>query len=76
MFARLKAISLEELLRTSPEQLRSGEIHVQEGSEGNFWVNVTVALFCTIVSGFMSGLTVGLASIDRLALEVDAMGDK
>ena len=42
---------------------------------GNIWVNLGVATCCVMFAGLMSGLTVGLASIDRLSLEVDAMGD-
>jgi metal transporter CNNM len=34
-----------------------------------------VSTFCILFAGMMSGLTVGLASIDRLALEVDSMGN-
>lgn len=48
--------------------------HFEE--EGNFWINLSVVIFCTCASGLMSGLTIGLAAIDRLALEVDAMGNK
>lgn len=44
-------------------------------SEGNFWVNLTVVIFCTCTAGLMSGLTIGLAAIDRLALEVKAVGN-
>ena len=43
--------------------------------EGNFWVNLSVVLFCTATAGLMSGLTIGLAAIDRLALEVKAVGN-
>jgi metal transporter CNNM len=43
--------------------------------EGNFYVNLGVVLFCTCFAGLMSGLTIGLASIDRLTLEVDSMGN-
>ena len=31
-----------------------------------------IALFCIILAGCASGLTIGLASIDRLVLELDA----
>ena len=34
-----------------------------------------VSLFCILFAGMMSGLTIGLASIDRLTLEIDARGD-
>ena len=44
--------------------------------EGNFYVNLFVVFFCTCTAGLMSGLTIGLAAIDRLALEVDAQGDR
>lgn len=51
--------------------------HVEhKETEGNFWVNITVVFFCTCTAGLMSGLTIGLASIDRLALEVDSIGDR
>ena len=32
-------------------------------------------MFCTLFGGLMSGLTIGLASIDRLSLEVDSIGN-
>ena len=35
-----------------------------------------LAIVATLFGGLMSGLTVGLASIDRLALEIDAKGDE
>ena len=38
--------------------------------------NVGIALLCTLFGGLMSGLTVGLASIDRLSLEIDAKGNE
>lgn len=44
-------------------------------TEGNFWINLGVVIFCTVASGLMSGLTIGLASIDRLSLEVDSIGN-
>ena len=50
--------------------------HVQHAEkEGNFWVNISVVLLCSLTAGLMSGLTIGLASIDRLSLEVDSIGD-
>ena len=35
----------------------------------------SMALGLTLFGGLMSGLTVGLASIDRLALEIDSKAD-
>jgi hypothetical protein len=35
-----------------------------------------MAVFLVLFGGLMSGLTVGLASIDRLSLEIDAKGDE
>lgn len=34
-----------------------------------------MSVFCTLFAGMMSGLTIGLASIDRLSLEVDSIGN-
>jgi len=34
-----------------------------------------MALALVLSAGLMSGLTVGLASLDRLSLEVEAQGD-
>jgi metal transporter CNNM len=34
-----------------------------------------VSVGCTLFAGLMSGLTIGLASIDRLSLEVDSIGN-
>lgn len=50
--------------------------HGGPDGEGNFYFNVFVVFFCTCMAGVMSGLTIGLAAIDRLALEVDAQGDR
>jgi hypothetical protein len=50
--------------------------HGESEGEGNFYVNIFVVFFCTCTAGLMSGLTIGLAAIDRLALEVDAQGDR
>jgi metal transporter CNNM len=44
-------------------------------SEGNLYVNLGVVVFCTLFAGMMSGLTIGLASVDRLSLEVDSIGN-
>lgn len=42
---------------------------------GEMWIYIGICLFLTIVAGFMSGLTVGLASIDKLDLEIkEAIG--
>lgn len=35
-----------------------------------------ISILLTLFGGLMSGLTVGLASIDRLALEIEAKGDE
>ena len=43
--------------------------------EGNLYVNLGVVFACTCFAGLMSGLTIGLASVDRLALEVDSIGN-
>lgn len=43
--------------------------------EGNLYVNLGVVLGCVCFAGLMSGLTIGLASVDRLALEVDSIGN-
>ena len=34
------------------------------------WMYIGICLACTLMGGFMSGLTVGLASIDKLDLEI------
>lgn len=59
-----------------------GEAPIHEGGgeeetlgEGNFYVNMAVVAFCTCAAGLMSGLTIGLAAIDRLSLEVDSIGN-
>ena len=38
-------------------------------------VNLPISIFLVLVAGLMSGLTVGLASIDRLSLEIGARAD-
>lgn len=44
-------------------------------NSGAWWTDLTVALVCTLCAGLFSGLTIGLASIDRLTLEIDAASD-
>ena len=72
---RIYAIALNE---AAPEGEIIAEGHGGEGEalgEGNFYVNLTVVAFCTCAAGLMSGLTIGLAAIDRLSLEVDSIGN-
>lgn len=38
----------------------------------NWYVDMAVTFSCLAISGFMSGLTIGLASIDELTLEIAA----
>ena len=38
----------------------------------DWYVDMAVTFFCLVISGFMSGLTIGLASIDELTLEIAA----
>lgn len=38
----------------------------------DWWIDLSVAVFCCCSSGLMSGLTVGLTSLDHLALEIEA----
>lgn len=54
---------------TSPTSLQSTP------SQGPAWLAYAGAPVCVVFAGIMSGLTVGLASIDRLALEIDASGN-
>ena len=44
-------------------------------TKGETITNIVLALVLTMCSGLMSGLTVGLAAIDRLSLEVEATGN-
>lgn len=38
----------------------------------NWYIDMAVTFSCLTISGFMSGLTIGLASIDELTLEIAA----
>jgi len=40
-----------------------------------WWRDAIVALICTVISAFMSGLTVGLIGLDKLTLEINAQID-
>jgi len=42
----------------------------------DWWVDMTVSIWCMVLAGIMSGLVVGLASIDRLGLEIAAKQSK
>jgi len=58
------------------------EHHSEEHHEGGhpldppfsfeWWRDAAVALTCTVISAFMSGLTVGLIGLDKLTLEINA----
>ena len=39
-------------------------------------IAIAISVMLTLFGGLMSGLTVGLASIDRLALEIEAKGNE
>ena len=47
-----------------------GELH--EPWSPDWYVDMAVTFSCLAISGFMSGLTIGLASIDELTLEIAA----
>ena len=77
MVSKLHAVSV---MNEANEAVIDEIVHEHLGqaepeSEGNFYVNIGVVFFCTCFAGLMSGLTIGLASIDRLSLEVDAIGN-
>ena len=55
--------------------IEQGEDDLDKFMTKEWWMDVAVVAFCLLVSGFMSGLTVGLAAIDRLALEIEAASD-
>ena len=49
----------------------SGEVELHEGiTEGEQIMYITICVVLTLMSGFFSGLTIGLASIDKLDLEL------
>lgn len=73
---RIYAVVLNE----EAEPVEEAPVHGEgaEGEtlgEGNFYINLGVVVFCTCAAGMMSGLTIGLAAIDRLSLEVDSIGN-
>lgn len=65
MISRLNALNIAELMTVT--QLQSSQ------DQGDIYLSIGVATFCILFAGMMSGLTVGLASIDRLSLEVDSI---
>ncbi len=47
------------------------EVELHEGiTEGEQIMYITICVVLTLMSGFFSGLTIGLASIDKLDLEL------
>jgi len=72
LLTELHAASTVRAPKTVNLHAEAGEVFE---SEGNYWVNLSIVLFCTLTAGLMSGLTIGLASIDRLTLEIDSMGN-
>ena len=67
-------VDISKLQKEKPSQLHE-ESTVEPGS-GEFYMYIGVALICILTAGLASGLTIGLASIDRLSLEIDAKDDK
>jgi CBS domain containing-hemolysin-like protein len=57
--------------RLTPQSLEAGETK----TKSQIIINSLIALVLVLSAGLMSGLTVGLASLDRLSLEVEAQGD-
>lgn len=57
--------------RLNPQILEAGETK----TKSQIIINSLIALVLVLSAGLMSGLTVGLASLDRLSLEVEAQGD-
>ena len=47
-----------------------GDFERHKALSFDWWIDMTVSFWCMVISGIMSGLTVGLASIDRLSLEI------
>ena len=70
-------IVLAALLQTASAKAHHGE----EESEFDkpwtaaWYLDITVVTICLVGSGLMSGLTIGLASIDHLDLELQAQKD-
>jgi len=61
------------------DQLQAGTLNLHGGGgirhtffSTDWWIDITVASWCLTLSGIMSGLTIGLASIDKLNLEIAA----
>jgi CBS domain containing-hemolysin-like protein len=52
-----------------------GNEHTASMTTGQIIKNSAMALILTLCAGLMSGLTIGLASIDRLSLEIEAKGN-
>lgn len=61
--------SHEETTDHESEDEEGFELHYSFGTKG-FYVCVAISIFLTAVAGIMSGLTVGLLSIDTLELEM------
>jgi metal transporter CNNM len=54
----------------------AGDFKRHEPFSFDWWVDMTVSIWCMVLAGIMSGLVVGLASIDRLSLEIAAKQSK
>lgn len=50
--------------------LHGGSSETIEAYSNDWYMFISLAIFCTAFSGLMSGLTVGLLSIDQLDLEI------
>jgi metal transporter CNNM len=68
--------SRDGVLRLEVEVEDAGDFERHKPFSFDWWVDMTVSIWCLVLAGIMSGLVVGLASIDRLGLEIAAKQSK
>lgn len=67
-------VNLKEGEEGEPKDKKEGGgEELQKPWSKDWWISVSVSTFCAAWGGLMSGLTVGLLSIDELELELKAM---
>jgi metal transporter CNNM len=67
--------SVGDISHGTHDQSHGGGHALDPAFSGAWWFDAFVAIFCTVTSAFMSGLTVGLIGLDKLTLEINATTD-
>lgn len=73
--SKVYAMSLSAVAQVEPVQVETLPSKESTLTKKQKIIDVIVCCCLVLFGGLMSGLTIGLASIDRLSLEVDSIGN-